>query len=486
MTHNVRNQGLQIAVIVFVILTVIATGMSVVTSATVRELRVQVVAERQATAEARANFEAVQQELDVVKGFIGMGVSPETRMMPDLAATERRYQTDLQKYGRRLQDVQEEAAPAASYSQSLDAALAVLEQRHRQLVAKNEEIVTLQAQKAGLEATYETQAEQFRKQADAADLARAHAVSRLHEVESRQRVAEKRFVGEVADLNGDINRLQVEMRAQFDSQQQIIDEQKTTIALKNKIIHDLQPNPYVVAFDGRVTRVDAAARTVWINAGSEDQLRPSVRFGVLAQGIPPGGVARPKAQLEVVRILAEHLAECRILSEDLHDPILIDDNIYTALWSPGQRTHFAFAGRIDLDGDGGHDLERVRTLVEDAAGQIDCVADVTGALEGELSTATRYLVVGAIPADARGKEAYQKLLEQAERYGVQRVSTAVFLDQIGHRPRQVRAIVTGFEPAGRSPRLFDVPDGGQRISTGSVSDLFQKRRPPTATGGSAY
>jgi hypothetical protein len=481
-----RNQGLQIAVVVFVLLSVIATGMAVLTTAGVRELRIQAAAERRTAQAAQANFEAVLQELDVVKGFIGLSASPETNLMPDLATVERRYRADLQKYGRRLQAVQDEAATPAGYSQTLDAVLTVLEQRHRQLSAANEEIVLLRTQKAAIAAAYEKQTDQFRKHADAADLARADAVSRLREVENRRQIAEKRLVDELARFNAEMQSLQLEMQTRLEDRQRIIDEQKATIAFKDKVIDDLQPNPFVDRFDGRVTRVDAATRTAWINVGRNDQLRPGVRFGVLAQDIPAGGVARPKAQLDVVRILAEHLAECRIANDELADPILIDDKIYTALWSPGRRTHFAFVGHIDLDGDGGHDLPRIRALVDDAAGQIDCVAHVTGELEGALSTETRYLIVGAMPVDASGKEVYHKVLEQAERYGVQRISTAVFTDRIGYPSRGLRAVSTGYEPAGRSPRLFDVPDGGPRISTGSVSDLFRKRRPPAAGEGSAY
>ena len=75
---------------------------------------------------------------------------------------------------------------------------------------------------------------------------------------------------------------------------------------------------------------------------------------------------------------------------------------------------------------------------------------------------------------------------EVESLGVQRVPVAVFLDQIGYRREDPRTRVVFGGGAAEAPKLSDAPDGGQKVLSGAgVSDLFQKRRPPAAVGGSA-
>src|SRR5689334_13649598 len=99
-----QNQGLQIALIIFVILTVFSMGFAVFTGTNVRELRNQVETERKNASSAENLFGSVQHELNVVKGLVGLKPT-ETQEMPDQAATEEFFKTDLKKYGERLKAV---------------------------------------------------------------------------------------------------------------------------------------------------------------------------------------------------------------------------------------------------------------------------------------------------------------------------------------------------------------------------------------------
>lgn len=176
------------------------------------------------------------------------------------------------------------------------------------------------------------------------------------------------------------------------------------------------------------------------------------------------------------------MAECRIVEDDLRNPILPGDNIFTQMWAPGQRTRFAFAGKIDIDDNGSDDMDRVRAMVARAGGQIDAEV-VNGELRGKLDIETRYLVLGAVPADKNSADRYNELTAEAERLGIQRVPMAVFFDQIGYK-RKARTMSFGSGSSGT--RALEAPDGGQRISNGRVTPIFERRKPPAAVGGSSY
>ena len=57
-----------------------------------------------------------------------------------------------------------------------------------------------------------------------------------------------------------------------------------------------------------------------------------------------------KGSIEVTHVLGDHLAEARVTDDKLADPILPGDKVYTPLWNPGQKRHFALAGFFNIDG----------------------------------------------------------------------------------------------------------------------------------------
>lgn len=481
-----QNQGLQIALIIFVILTVLSMGFAVFTGTNVRELRTAVETERKNAHSNEQAFLEVQEELNFVKGLIGLK-STDVGDMPDKQATEAFFQADLKKYGDRLKAIEAAAAPPASYSQSIDASLTVLEQRNQELDAEKTKSADLEKQKASLEATYQAQVDQFKMQADAADKARADAVSRADAAEKAAQDAKTSALASIDKLTKELETQRADYQKKIDDQAALIIELGNTLATKNEFINNsIKTTDFAATYDGQITRINPSTRTAWINLGTYDNLQKHLTFSVQPQGVPPGSKIPPKGRIEVIQILDNHLAECRIVEDDLQNPLLVGDNIYTPLWEPGQRTRFAFAGRIDLDGDFTDDIDRVRALVDRADGQIDAVISPTGQVEGELTIETRYLVLGPQPAQKEGLDAYNTVLAKAEQLGVQRVPVSVFLDQIGYRRESSGTRVVFGGGSLNAPKMPDAPDGGVRTSNGSVNALFQQRRPPAAVGGSAY
>ena len=187
---------------------------------------------------------------------------------------------------------------------------------------------------------------------------------------------------------------------------------------------------------GRISLVDGRTRTVTIDLGRQDLLPRGLSMSVFAG--PTDNVAgrKPKGKIEVLRLVDDHAAEASIVEDRLSDLILPGDVVYTPAWQPGQRRRFALVGRLDLDGDGEGDLDKIRGLVERQGGTIDAVVDEAGKQTGEISSETRYLIVGKLPAGAEAENAatsaVSRILTRAKELGVDRMSLEKFLESVGY------------------------------------------------------
>jgi len=221
--------------------------------------------------------------------------------------------------------------------------------------------------------------------------------------------------------------------------------------------------------DGKVIWVDQKQRLVWINLGYADGLNRQTTFSVFDQeqtsifdktkrGLEQAAAASSesdgvkknklaaKGRIEVVRVVGEHQAECRMLEDSPANPILPGDWIQTPIWSPGQVTHFALVGFMDIDGDGQNDRDLVRNIIKLNGGVIDAeLLDDGTRLPGKMSVNTRYLVSGSRPnekttvdAERGGKylKEYNKLMQEKNEFGVDEISVQELLDQMGWRAEE--------------------------------------------------
>jgi hypothetical protein len=231
-----------------------------------------------------------------------------------------------------------------------------------------------------------------------------------------------------------------------------------------------------------VRSINVRNKAVWINVGRADDLRPQVTFNVHAAGLKPSDNLK-KAKIEVTQILGEHLAEAKILEDSLEDPIVPGDKIYTPLWDPGRPEHFAIAGRIDFDGDGRDDHERLRNMIRLGGGVIDAELQPDGSIKGAMTVETRYLVLGPIESESKTREAYNSMVQTAKQFGADTLMVDKLLDRIGWH-ETTRLVRFGHDSNIDKVPPKDAPDGGLPHSAGSTSDLFKQRRPGAST--SAY
>ncbi len=230
--------------------------------------------------------------------------------------------------------------------------------------------------------------------------------------------------------------------------------------------------------DGRVMSVNQRDKLVWINLGRADNLRPQVNFSVHEKGVSNITASARKASVEVTRILDNHLAEARIVEDEDTNPILPGDVVYSPTWTAGRQLRFALAGLMDINGDGKSNRSEVRNLILANNGVIDADVDENGTRTGRLTIDTRYLVLGTRPTEkaaSKAIEEYSAIQQEAYDLGVEKISLEKFLDMMGYEGT-VRTVTLGKHA--RSEDFKATPEGGvRRESTGSTSEIFQPRSP---------
>jgi hypothetical protein len=232
--------------------------------------------------------------------------------------------------------------------------------------------------------------------------------------------------------------------------------------------------------DGRVTYVLAAERLVYINLGSADNLRPQVTFSVYNQDSAKLVESESKAQLEVTQISGPHSAVARVLSDSRKDPILPGDVIFSPAFHPGSKVHFAIVGITDIDKDGDSDRQKIRDLIATNGGVIDIEVDDDGKLLGtakplDVNSGTQYLVQGSPPTDNKVLDQYSRIIGNAKTTGTSIISVQQFLNMMGYKSDE-RTVGLG---KGADPRDF-LPQGGSNAYDKPGEAKFRERRPAGA------
>ena len=250
------------------------------------------------------------------------------------------------------------------------------------------------------------------------------------------------------------------------------------------------------AADGVIRRVEHNSNTVWINLGDADYLKPRMTFSVYAkENLGVGrGAEDIKGKIEVTRILEPHMAEARVVEEDLYRPMVSGDLIYTPIWDPGRIEKISVIGGIDLDGDGRSDREQFHQMMAVAGCVIDNEVDEDGVRtpkDGKITVNTRFFVKGDIPElpDVTGDEAkakvreiqrhFNEMREEARSNGVRVIKMNDFLAYIGYHTKR-RTFLPGqnrpwnLKAGSASESTKDTT--GDRSSNGNVSGAYSKGR----------
>jgi hypothetical protein len=468
-----ENQGLQIALIIFVMLTII---LSVTTFIFFNNYKEQKTAAEGAKKDASAASErerTAQGERNLLATKLGF---PETESKENIekntAAEIKKHAAffalnlpEGQQHYTRL--VEELAKTAEAKSKELLAAKQANDELNKQLkdaqaawnAAKKEltdDKTKLVASEQKNQSTYTTQVADVTKTKD-------QAVGIIAQ-------KEQALLGLKKQADDDVKRARDELA-----------KAKATIEFQKDLIQKLtQASPTVP--DGRILWVDQRNNSVFINVGSDDGLQRRVTFTVFDPNAADATKAVNKGSIEVVDIRGPHLAEARILETNNADPMLSGDIIYTPIWQPGQTQHFAIAGFVDFDHDGANDRAKLRDIISYNGGVIDAEQEGKN-LTGKLSNRTQYLILGDPPSERAEDElkAFTTIGRDAQTNGVPSIKVDAFLAQIGYSVRP--SIATSDN--GTGPRSIRPPaDTPDRTKTSGEG--FRTRRPPeTKKSGSA-
>jgi len=238
---------------------------------------------------------------------------------------------------------------------------------------------------------------------------------------------------------------------------------------------------------GEIVQVDRGNNTVWINLGRADSLSQQVSFSVFPADLSNMKLEGSKGSIEVTHVLGDHLAEARVTDDRLADPILPGDKLYTPLWNPGQKRHFALAGFFDIDGSGQSALHTVINLIKTNGGVVDCYIEDSGEHKDEqmpkgkgITPNTNYLVLGTPPdekADPRQILAFTQMRKVADHL---RIPIMQFNDMLQAMGWKSAAPVIRYGHGG-NPHDFRARPDPNRPANSVGNSAFPERQPPKSS-----
>jgi len=461
------NQGLQIALILLVMLVVALSATTVIFyNANVDSQQKALAANEKSNSESSKAREYLN-ERNRLKVIIGHTEETtmddvETQFAEDVAS----FVADENGTPPNLQAMSYRKIPVELRNKygTLEQQLAQAREREAALVAERDTIRT----------TSEANIKKSQDQQDAyaADLRKVEneAMTTRQSLQNEQRKvlqAKVAMEGQVQKLGAEKDTVIASISKERDDLERLND------ALSGRV-EDAKPKASDIP-DGTVVWANQRSRTVWVNLGSGDYLRPQMSFAVYEKGDTNLASAEKKGSIEITRIHDTHQAEARMTDFKSNDPIMPGDTIFTPTWTPGRPEKFAIVGMIDIDLDDRDDTPELRRIIESAGGNIVAWVDEKGDIKGTITPDVRYLILGEQP-DERSTElalkSYTQMKELARRNGIDAVRVDRFLDWAGY---------VGSEELVRlktSSRLEELEAKAEKEKSG-----FQPRRPE---GSSAF
>jgi hypothetical protein len=480
MASSSENQGLQIAVIIFALLTIIMSGATFYVFKLSEDAELRAAEATKKSTDATKALNDALAEMDEYRKM--QGTKYAAMAQPKLEEVKTLFAADMAAYAPTMP--QEKQA----YADALEDLKTSHDKMIQELAGEREKV---KQQALDVAASTQRKDEAIETHSKAA----AAAQDEKKAAEIKQAEDRRNLTNTSTELAKRIQEVQAEADAQIGAAKQANTKLTQQVgALENlnldkqKKLDDLSKRTFVAA-DGEIRWVSPQTKTVWINLGRDDGLRKSVTFSVY--GLDQNGVARsdPKGSIEVTQILGSHLAEARILEDNLSDPILIRDQLYTPLWHPGRQELFAICGMIDVDKDKVSDVGFIKDMIRRNGGDwvAELMSDGTIKEQGDgMTTNTRYLIKGEqFPNDT--KDSYGKMLDAAKELGVEVLSLEKFLDYVGWK--DTSKVVNFGRDSKAEDFLYDPNQNRanrQPPSVGGASN-FRRRAPLKATNGnSAY
>jgi hypothetical protein len=469
-----ENQGLQIALIIFVMLTII---LGVTTFLYVRQYKQAADAAAKYEDEAKTQNDAatkIQGEYNNLKLKVGGAATDTAEAIDEL------FREDMKQHVPSLPENQ------WSYREALRVLSTTIQAKNESLTRTETANQQLQARIEQLEDSKAPLVAQQTKRALDAEALRAKERTAYNDARALLEAQQKKQLRGFVQSKQTSDQQMDALKTQFEEQQARNQELEDLLKQRNDQIIEIIEPTFEMA-DGKIRWVNQRNQTVWINLGRADALQRLTSFSVYPADTNDVTKVGKKASIEVTQILGDHLAEARIVEDEPGNPVMPGDVIHTPVWAPGEREHFVLTDGMDLDDDGKSDLQTVIHIITMNGGVVDCYVTDEGERHGDFTSKSRYLVMGNDPDETASPErlaAHGQILRDAEQRGLMKITLKDLLDKMGWK-NQAPVVRYGL---GANPNQFRAqpPEEGLPVSTGTVSPLFQPRRPPRAARGSAY
>jgi hypothetical protein len=448
---NGRSQGLQVAVIIFAILTVISTVVAVVMWKSKSDHFAEFEDAKSAAQKADQVARQANDDLRRLKKLIRSDF--ESSSFAELATFGA---GEVLTAGSIYDDLNQLAAdtgtePYRDYSHALEGMYDRVDNLTAQLNNLQADNVDMERNNVNRDQVTTAEINVHEKAKKTAELDLADREGEFLAAINEKQAQTDDFLSKAEQAIAEREQLRLDAQQRQAQDGETIQQQRNRIALLNEELADFKEASFERA-DGQIVYVSSRLGLVWIKLGSDDNLPKQQTFSVYSASEMNVAKKRKKADIEVTSIRGPHLAEARITNHGASpgDPILEGDVIYTPLWSPGRKLRFAVAGLIDLDGDGEDDRQTVRDVIHNGGGVIVAELQHDGQIEthfGGIDINTKYLILGNRPEvegvqttdDSDSKIAdylrgISRLVEQSRNAGVEIISVERFLELVGYQP----------------------------------------------------
>jgi hypothetical protein len=419
-----ESQGKTIALVVFVVLTVITGVLAYYFYDLTDTLTQERNGANQAAEQARNETRIAKNNYKEIRGLVyGEQAEEDHAKVVDLV----RGSLKAPKVGDARKD---RKAEYKSYSDAVDFLQTELAAADVRIDEQNKEIAKLRTEVESLKETYQGQVDVAVKDKD--------------EKEAELQAETDKFRSTLEQKDREISQISDErlraLNAKQDAEQsfaQYRERAEAELKRQDSKIAELQEQDRLrgqvefVSADGKITEIKSEPGTTiaYLNLGSADGLATGTTFGIYGRDQGGNPYRLPKANLEVTRILGEHRALARVDNLKMTDPVIPGDLLYNALWSPGDQISVALVGLVYMnDKEGGeqsgltiyHENDQFLNLIRQLGGKVDSIYDVESQkLQGKMDVRTDWLVIGDIPepkeTDNQERKDFLVKLKKAEK-----------------------------------------------------------------------
>ncbi|NLF68540.1 MAG: hypothetical protein GX575_05725 [Candidatus Anammoximicrobium sp.] len=438
-----ESQGLQVALILFVMVTVVLAVTTYLYFRRAEENVGRYLAKAEEAKREKETTMKLQFENQVLKHILGYDRKTEaelTSIKQGLGGNEQmkqimdNYDKHMKMYGAGY------AGQDLSYTTLPEHLIVAINARNKNLVDADTMAKDLERQREQIKAAEAARAKKAEEmlatvQTDLASEREKFNAERTRITEEGQKVAAivPQKNQELAKVTAAHAATKEEMTRSLTQLNQLYESQREQLEKMKKDAGVTYERP-----DGEVTLVNSRANTVWINLGSADNVERQMIFSVIDQNETGVTRSKVKGRIEITQVKDRHTSEARILDEeDLANPIMQGDKIYSPSFRKGQKTRFALAGLIDMDKDGKSDQTKVKALITMNGGLVDAELLEDGSIAGKITMETRYLVKGDRPTDKTNQkliEGYTAMTGEATRLGIESITLENLLDRMGYVP----------------------------------------------------